>query len=125
MNLLLSYVRFASVPPKNHCHFVFYTTSSLFVDKCDTWSFQTITDLFCIYMFPIYTKHLLLTFHDFKRHLSILSFSPNCLVKTTCQVSLDSRGCIFHQLPDRFRSKSFSDISSLNPPLSIEALTTF
>jgi hypothetical protein len=73
-----------------------------------------------------HTKTLLLEFHVINViYPFCLPFSPNCWVKTTCRVSLDSRGCIFHQLPGRFRSRSFSDRSSLNPPLSIEALTIF
>ncbi len=74
--------------------------------------------MFCIRFPPSYTKSVIF-FPRQKRHLPIIPFPRNCLMKTTCRVSLDSRGCILHQLPDRFRSRCFSDISSLNPPLSI------
>ena len=95
----------------NVTHGRFTQLHSLFVSICSPYNRLYKTSITCL--------------PRSKRHLSILPFPPNCFVKTTCQVSLDSRGCIFHQLPDRFRSRSFSDISSLNPPLSVEALTIF
>ena len=72
-----------------------------------------------------YTKTLLLAFHVINVIYPFFLFSQIVGWKQHVECPSTRADAIFHQLPDRFRSRSFSDISSLNPPLSIEALTIF